>query len=73
MEYRNLQKMARNHGIKCLGMTKIDMIRAIQRSGKNIDCFCTFRLEYCRELSCMWREDCIALYWKNRFLVDARA
>ena len=61
MKYSDIQKMAKNMGINTYQMKKNDMILAIQRAENNIECFGTVRVEYCQELSCLWREDCVSL------------
>ncbi|HOD36557.1 MAG TPA: hypothetical protein PLR20_12250 [Syntrophales bacterium] len=64
MKYQDVQKMAKALGINSFGMKKTDLIRAIQRKEENPECYGTERVEYCRELSCLWRQDCIALQSK---------
>jgi hypothetical protein len=61
VKYSEIQKMAKNMGINTYQMKKNDMIRAIQRAEDNIECFGTVRVEYCQELSCLWRDDCVSL------------
>ena len=61
MKYRDIQKMAKALGVNSFAMKKAELIRAIQRAEHNPECFGTDRVEYCRELSCLWREHCIAL------------
>jgi hypothetical protein len=60
-KYNEIQKMAKNLGINTFQMKKKDMILAIQRSENNIECFGTARVEYCQELKCLWRDDCISM------------
>lgn len=52
--------------INTFQMKKNDMILAIQRAENNIECFGTIRVEYCQELSCLWREDCVSLHKSNK-------
>jgi hypothetical protein len=61
MKYNEIQKMAKNMGINTFQMKKKDMILAIQRSENNIECFGSSRVEYCLELTCLWRDDCVSL------------
>jgi hypothetical protein len=42
-------------------MKKLDLIRAIQKAENNIDCYGTQRVTSCREETCLWRSDCLAL------------
>ena len=66
MKYKEIQKMAKNMRINTFQMKKNDMILAIQRAENNIECFGTGRVEYCQELSCLWREDCVSLNKSNQ-------
>jgi len=61
VKYSEIQKMAKNMGINTYQMKKNDIILAIQRAENNIECFGTVRVEYCQELSCLWRDDCASL------------
>ena len=65
MKFNEIQKMAKGMGINTFKMKKIDMIQAIQRSENNIECFGTSRVEYCEELTCLWRDDCLPLSEKG--------
>lgn len=60
-KYNEIQKMAKNMGINTFQMKKKDMILAIQRAENYIECFGSPRVEYCQELTCLWRDDCISL------------
>ncbi len=60
-KYNEIQKMAKNLGINTFQMKKKDMILSIQRAENNIECFSTARVEYCQELRCLWRDDCISM------------
>jgi hypothetical protein len=66
VKYKEIQKMAKNMRINTFQMKKNDMILAIQRAENNIECFGTGRVEYCQELSCLWREDCVSLNKSNK-------
>lgn len=66
MKYNEIQKMAKKMGINTYHMKKNDMILAIQRAENNIECFGTIRVEYCEEVSCLWREYCVYVSKANR-------
>lgn len=66
MKFNEIQKMAKSMGINTFRMKKQEMIQAIQRAENNIDCFGTPRVEYCGELSCLWRDDCLSHNESNR-------
>jgi hypothetical protein len=61
MKIQEIQVMAKSRRINTFRMKKTDMVRAIQRAENNMDCFYTPRVEYCGELLCLWREDCLLL------------
>jgi hypothetical protein len=42
-------------------MKKTDIIKAIQRGEKNIECYGTERVYICQEEACLWKSDCMAL------------
>ena len=68
MKMQKIQVMAKGKGINTFRMKKTDMVRAIQRAENNVDCFCTPRIEYCDELLCLWRDDCLSV--KNNDTCD---
>ena len=49
-------------GINTYRMKKTDVILAIQRAEHNIDCYGSERVTECMEESCLWRDDCVALW-----------
>ena len=61
MKIQEIQKIAKSMGINTFRMKKTDIVRAIQRAENNMDCFYTPRVEYCGELLCLWREECLLL------------
>lgn len=61
MKFQYIQKMAKDLGVNGYRMKKADLIRAIQRAEKNVDCYGTERVEVCDEDTCMWRKDCLSL------------
>ena len=65
MKFNEIQKMAKGMGINTFKMKKIEMIKSIQGAENNIECFGTSRVEYCEELACLWRDDCLSLNEKG--------
>jgi hypothetical protein len=61
MTFQNIRSMAKDMGINTYRMKKVDIVRTIQRTEDNIDCFGTERVRDCHEESCLWRDDCLAL------------
>lgn len=58
MTVKELQKVAKGLGIKSAGLRKSELIREIQKTEGNFDCFGT-ALEYCDQTGCLFREDCL--------------
>ena len=59
MNLKDIRSKAKEMGIKPNKMNKTDLIRAIQRSEDNVECYATDRVEHCGELGCLWRTDCM--------------
>ena len=60
MDMADIRKKAKDAGIKmAVGIKKIELIRAIQAKEGNFPCFGTAD-DYCDQLSCLYREDCLA-------------
>lgn len=59
MHIQTIRSIAKEKGIKAGRMTKADMIRAIQRTEGNFDCFGTPTNGECDQLQCVWRDDCL--------------
>ncbi|TRZ93517.1 SAP domain-containing protein [bacterium] len=59
MRLSEIEKKARVLGIKdTWKYSKKDLIRGIQRTEGNFDCFATAK-NHCDQLVCSWRSDCI--------------
>ena len=58
MTVNELQKVAKGLGIKCAGLRKSELIREIQKTEGNFDCFGT-AIEYCDQRGCLFRDDCL--------------
>jgi hypothetical protein len=61
MRFNEIQKKAKGMNINTFHMKKTDMIRLIQRSEHNIECYGTDRVIICNEDGCLWRVDCLSL------------
>jgi hypothetical protein len=54
-----VRKLLKNKGIKQPARaTKVELVRLLQRSEDNFDCFATAVDGVCDQMSCVWREDC---------------
>jgi len=60
MEMDEVKAKAKALGIKTRAIKKADLIRQIQRTEGNFDCFGTAE-DYCDQLNCCFKEDCLSL------------
>ena len=58
MKMREVQMMAKKHGISSFGKTKAKLIREIQLAEGNFDCYGT-AFENCDQLACCFRSICL--------------
>lgn len=59
MKLTEIERKARAVGIKdTWKYSKKDLIKNIQRSEGNFDCFTT-ATNYCDQMACCWRNDCL--------------
>ena len=61
MKFNEIRKMAKGMQINTYRMKKTDIIRAIQKTENNIECYGTERIKNCNEDICLWRDDCLSL------------
>ena len=59
MNMKEIKEVARLRGVKPGKLKKVDLVRGIQQSENNPQCFCTNYAHACGEDDCMWREDCL--------------
>jgi len=59
MNFNQIRAMAKGMNINTYRMNRTAVIRSIQRTENNIECFATERILHCNETSCLWREDCL--------------
>jgi hypothetical protein len=65
MTMQELKKIAKTKGLIFRNAKKITIIRAIQRTEGNNECFASLRGKECRLENCFWREDCLACIREN--------
>lgn len=65
MHMQEIREIAKVHGIKTAKQTKATIIKQIQRTEGNFDCFATAVHQQCDQTGCLWREDCFALAGKQ--------
>lgn len=60
MQMKKIKEIAKKNGVISCKMSKTDLIRAIQRTEGNSDCFATVHVNDCNQMNCLWRDDCKA-------------
>ncbi len=58
MRIQEVKEIAKERGIKTANMKKVDIIRTIQQTEGNTDCYDTGRAGVCGQSDCLWRDDC---------------
>ena len=58
MKMQDVRLMAKKLGIRSFGKTKVDLIREIQRTEQNFDCYAT-AVDYCDQQDCCFRASCM--------------
>jgi len=58
MKMGDLRGKAKEIGVKTGGMSKTNLIPAIQEAEGNFPCYGT-ATDYCDQWQCAWREDCL--------------
>ena len=59
MNLKQVKEIAKEKGVKVGNMKKENIIRAIQRTEGNFDCFGSATAGVCDQLNCLWRDDCL--------------
>ena len=58
MNLQDIRQIAKLWGIKPGNLTKVGLVRTIQYTEGNFDCFATAVDGECDQYGCMWRKDC---------------
>lgn len=58
MKMADIQNIARSRGVAPGRMTKVDLVRILQREEGNESCFQTGQAGHCGQDGCLWREAC---------------
>ena len=59
MTLKQVKDTAKTKGIKVGNMKKANIIRTIQKTEGNFDCFGTASAGVCDQINCLWKEDCL--------------
>jgi len=60
MKLEELRSIAKSHSINPGKLSKIELVKSIQASEGNFDCFATAYDGECDQAGCCWRGDCFA-------------
>lgn len=58
MRLEEVRTLAKSHGIHTSKLSKIELIKSIQKQEGNFDCYATASAGICDQGACLWREDC---------------
>jgi len=58
MQMQEIRTIAQDLGLKAGRSRKADLVRTIQRTEGNFDCFASAVHGTCDQTGCLWRDDC---------------
>lgn len=58
MNMQEIREIARERGIKPGKLTKVELVKELQRGEGNFDCYSTAVDKFCDQAACLWRTDC---------------
>lgn len=58
MKLEEVRAIAKSHSIKPGNLLKTELVKLIQTSEGNFDCYATAYNSECDQVNCLWREDC---------------
>lgn len=61
MNVQEIRDIARQMGLRPGKKLKLELVRFIQHSEGNFECFATAMNSECDQLNCQWRKDCFAM------------
>ncbi len=61
-----IRKIAQQQGLKTSKLNKITLVKKIQSSEGNFDCFASASSNYCDQSDCIWQDDCLKLANKKK-------
>ena len=59
MKIQEIRTIAKEKGIKTGNLIKPELIRVIQKSEGNFDCYGSATSGFCDQVNCLWRKDCL--------------
>jgi len=64
MKFQEIKAIAKAKGIKTGNLIKPELIRTIQKSEGNFDCYGSAMSGSCDQSNCLWRKDCLEFLTK---------
>ena len=61
MNMQEIRSIAKEFGLKTSRISKVNLVRSIQQTEGNFDCFATATDGECDQSGCLWRKDCLSL------------
>ena len=65
MKMQDIRKIAKENGLKTGKLNKTLLVRQIQATEGNFDCFASASNDYCDQSACIWQGDCFNLAKKT--------
>jgi hypothetical protein len=65
MNMKEIRSLAVEMGLKPGKLTKVPLVRTLQKHEGNFDCFATATDGFCDQGLCAWRDDCLKLAVKE--------
>jgi hypothetical protein len=59
MKIQEIRTIAKAKGVKTGNLIKPELIRTIQKSEGNFDCYGSAISGFCDRSNCLWRKDCL--------------
>jgi len=58
MNMQEIRAIAKDRGVKCSNLKKIELVQAVQSAEGNEQCFGTGKAAECGQEECLWKADC---------------
>ncbi|MDX2503647.1 MAG: SAP domain-containing protein [Gammaproteobacteria bacterium] len=65
MNMQDIRRIAKQNGLKTGKLSKVSLVKKIQATEGNFDCFATAENDYCDQADCIWKNDCFQLAKKS--------
>ncbi|MDD2850887.1 MAG: SAP domain-containing protein [Desulfuromonadaceae bacterium] len=58
MTFAEIKQIAVDHGVRVVGVKKVDIVRSIQQKEGNTPCFASGKVSECGQSHCLWVAAC---------------